>query len=181
VSASSAQEQCDSNPNAICTVPHGIRLIMSSSLNVPALIVRGEVYWRDVDQLDDEQYLCAGYVAVEGNGKFIMNVGSSDSSSNKKAWIYIKDNGAVHPQGRSRFFGGVGASTSSINNFGPTIDITGRKMSRTWSLLAEPFKNNEISLKLLHSPIRMGWKVGDRIGISPTQKGSEGQAIPFKL
>lgn len=179
VSASSAQTQCSTNLHSICVVPRGIRLIMSSSLNVPALIVRGEVYWRDVDQVSDEQYLCAGYVAVEGGvGKFIMNVGSDN---NKKAWIYIKDNGAVHPHGRSRFFGGVGASSSSINNFGPTIDVKGREISRTWSLLAQSFKNNEASLKLLHSPIRMGWKIGDRIGISPTQKGSDGTGHTYTI
>ena len=95
-----------------------------------------------------------------------MNVGSS--TSNKRGWIYLKDNGAIHPMGRSRFFGGVGDG-ECVNSFGPTVDITGRKMQRTWSLLAEPFLTNHESFKLLHSPIRMGWKVGDRIGISPTQ------------
>lgn len=107
-----------------------------------------------------------------------MNVGSS--TSNKRGWIYLKDNGAIHPMGRSRFFGGVGDG-ECVNSFGPTVDITGRKMQRTWSLLAEPFLTNHESFKLLHSPIRMGWKVGDRIGISPTQKGSDGTGHTFKI
>jgi len=185
VSAASAQTQCNTNESSICILPRGLRLIMSSSLNVPALIIRGELYWRDVDQSIEELYLCAGYVAVEGAvGRFIMNVGSSvDDGSNKRGWIYIKDNGAVHPHGRTRFFGGIGDSDSLFSSSigGPTIDITGRKLQRTWSLLAEPFLTNQVSFKLLHSPVRMGWTVGDRIGISPTQKGSDGTGHTFRI
>eukprot|EP00985_Skeletonema_marinoi_P024316 scaffold16804_cov299-Skeletonema_marinoi.AAC.1 len=185
VSAASAQVQCNVNEASVCVVPRGLRLKMSSSLNVPALIVRGEIYWRDVDLASSEEedtYLCGGYIAVEGPvGKFVINFGSI---SNKRGWIYLKDNGAIHPMGRSRFFGGVGdtnGGTSLVNSFGPMVDITGFKLQRTWSLLAEPFLQNQESFKLLHSPIRMGWKVGDRVGISPTQKGSDGTGHTFRI
>lgn len=65
VSAASAQEQCNVNEASICVIPRGLRLVMSSNLNVPALIVRGELYWRDVDQepssKETDTYLCGGY------------------------------------------------------------------------------------------------------------------------
>lgn len=66
VSASSAQAQCDANLASVCVVPRGLRLIMDGNLNVPALKVQGDLVWREDDQVGDEQYLCAGYVAVEG-------------------------------------------------------------------------------------------------------------------
>ncbi|KAL7542580.1 hypothetical protein ACHAXR_011906 [Thalassiosira sp. AJA248-18] len=203
VSAASAQAQCgggssNGNISSVCIVPRGLRLIMSSSLNVPALIVRGELYWRDSDQVMEDQFLCAGYVAVESPvGKFVMTVGTSTSSSNsnnnattttniitKRGWIYVKDNGAVHPIGRSRFFGGVGDSTATNSYYdeeGPTVEITGRKMKRTWSLLSHPFKAGQSVMKLMHSPTRMGWRIGDRIGVSPTQKGSDGSGQTFRI
>lgn len=66
VSASSAQAQCDANLASVCVVPRGLRLVMDGDLNVPALKVQGDLVWREDDQVGDEQYLCAGYVAVEG-------------------------------------------------------------------------------------------------------------------
>lgn len=104
--------------------------------------------------------------------------------STKKSWIYIKDNGAIHHHGRARFFGGAGVGTDQVypfNNVGPTIDITGRKMVRTWSLLSERFKAGETSMRLMHSPVRMGWRVGDRIGVAPTTKGSDGTGHAFRI
>lgn len=111
VSAASAQIQC--GYASICVVPRGLRLIMSSSLNVYSLIIRGELYWRDLDQVDEEQYLCGGIIAAEGEGgRFIMNLAQGDGSGNgvgeKRGWIYVKDNGAHHHHGKTRFFGGIG-------------------------------------------------------------------------
>ena len=175
VSAASAQSRCG-DTSSICVIPRGLRLIMNDSLNVNALKIQGELYWRDQDQTTDNQYLCGGYVAVEGpTGKFIM-------STNKKSWIYIKNNGYTHPSGRTRFFGGVGDTSGkvySFNNVGPTVEITGKPLVRSWSLLAEPFLAGHSSLKLLHSPVRMGWKPGDRIGVAPTTKGSDGTGKCF--
>ena len=37
------------------------------------------------------------------------------------------------------------------------------------------------SISLLHNPIDMGWKVGDRIVIAPTDFGSQGNAADFTI
>jgi hypothetical protein len=37
------------------------------------------------------------------------------------------------------------------------------------------------SISLLHNPINMGWKVGDRIVIAPTDFGSAGNAADFTI
>eukprot|EP00547_Thalassionema_nitzschioides_P005356 CAMPEP_0194200236 /NCGR_PEP_ID=MMETSP0156-20130528/930_1 /TAXON_ID=33649 /ORGANISM="Thalassionema nitzschioides, Strain L26-B" /LENGTH=1934 /DNA_ID=CAMNT_0038925209 /DNA_START=189 /DNA_END=5989 /DNA_ORIENTATION=- len=172
ISAASAQAQCGTS--SICVVPRGLRLIMSSNLNVYSLIVQGELYWRDIDQVNVDQYLCGGVIVAEGEaGRFIMNL----SKGQKRGWIYVKDNGAHYSHGKTRFFGGIGEYGIS----GPLVEITGRKLTRTWSLLAKAFKANEMSIKLMHSPVRMGWQVGDRIGISSTQKGSDGTAHSFTI
>jgi len=161
---------------------------MTSSLNLSALIVRGELYWRGADQAEMEQWIYAGYVAVEGEGKFIMNLsgdgsGGGSGGSGKNGWIYIKDNGAVHPVGRERFFGGAATHHAAYGQGkpGPTVEITGRELTRTWSLLSKPLSAGETTLKLLYSPVRMGWKVGDRIGVSPTRPDSDGTGQTFKI
>ena len=182
VSASSVQDQCgttsaaDGNPK-ICIVPSGVQLLMTSSLVVDALIVQGQLYWRDVDQNHvGDQWLCAGFVAVEAEGQFIMNV----QDAAKTSWIYIMDNGAIHPIGGSRYFGGVASHDGTTSN-GPVVKIRGRALSRTWSLLSGPFATGQNTLNLLHSPIRMGWQVGDRIGIASTAPSSAGTGQTFTI
>ena len=182
VSASSVQDQCsttsatDGNPN-ICVVPSGVQLLMTSSLIVDALVVRGQLYWRDVDHSQvGDQWLCAGFVAIESEGQFIMNV----QDAAKTSWIYIMDNGAIHPIGGSRYFGGVTSHDDTTSN-GPVVKIKGRTLSRTWSLLSAPFVAGQSTLKLLHSPLRMGWKVGDRVGISSTAPSSAGTGQTFTI
>ena len=177
VSAESAQAQCSSS-TAICVVPPNLRLVMSSSLNVPALIVRGELYWRDTDQGSAEQWLCGGYIAVEDGGKFIMNL----QDPTKRAWVYIKDNGATHPIGRKRFFGSaVPHPFPSGLAATPIVEISGREMVRTWSLLSAPLLEGENTIQLFHSPLRMGWKIGDRIGISSMASASGGSGQTFSI
>ena len=175
VSAASAQNQCGLKSK--CIVPRGLRLIMSSSLNVYSLIIRGELYWRDVDQMEAEQYLCGGVIVAEGEGRFVMNL------KDKRGWLYLKDNGAYHGHGKTRYFGGVGEHSGEHGSGGggPIVEVTGRKLVRTWSLLAKPFHANEMSIKLMHSPVRMGWNIGDRIGVSSTQKTSDGTAHSFTI
>lgn len=177
VSASSVQDQCSTgNPN-ICIVPSGVKLLMTSSLVVDALVVQGHLFWRDVDQVQvGDQWLCAGFVAMESEGRFIMNV----QDAAKTSWIYIMDNGAIHPIGGSRYFGGVASHDDTTSN-GPVVKIKGRTLSRTWSLLSAPFATGQSTLKLLHSPLRMGWQVGDRVGISSTAPSSAGTGQTFTI
>eukprot|EP00592_Proboscia_alata_P020785 CAMPEP_0194404928 /NCGR_PEP_ID=MMETSP0176-20130528/3397_1 /TAXON_ID=216777 /ORGANISM="Proboscia alata, Strain PI-D3" /LENGTH=171 /DNA_ID=CAMNT_0039203487 /DNA_START=73 /DNA_END=585 /DNA_ORIENTATION=+ len=63
------------------------------------------------------------------------------------------------------------------------IDVTRREMARTWSLFSSPVNARKGTLKLLHSPIRMGWNIGDQIGVAQTKNRSEGtgQAVTIVL
>jgi len=170
ITASSVSIQCGTD--SVCIVPDGMTLEMDTDLNVGALIVRGSLVWKDETQSNLSQYLCAGYIVMENSGSFIMNL------QEKNGWIYIKDNGAVHPMLRTRAFGASGTHNSLTN---PSVDINGREMVRTWSLLSKPFLSGESSLKLLHNPSLMGWSVGDRIGISPTEDQSTGFGQTFHI
>ena len=156
--------------NSICIIPYGTTLEITDNLNVAALIVRGAVEWDDSTS-PENTFVCAGYVAVEGNGLWNMNLQS------KSAWIYIKDNGAYHPMLRTRSFGGAAMNEGDS----PEVNIEGRKLERTWSLLAEPLSSGDTKMNLLHNPILMGWRVGDRIGIAPTEKRSSGFGEEFRI
>ena len=138
---------------SICIIPYGTTLEITDNLNVAALIVRGAVEWDDSTS-PENTFVCAGYVAVEGNGLWNMNLQS------KSAWIYIKDNGAYHPMLRTRAFGAAGMD----NEDHPTIKIVGRQLERTWSLLSKTLSVGDKNMHLMHHPFFMGWKVGDRIG-----------------
>ena len=50
--------------NVICVIPPGHTVKMTSSLNMGALVVHGTVEWTDETQLEEDQYICAGYIAV---------------------------------------------------------------------------------------------------------------------
>eukprot|EP00591_Stephanopyxis_turris_P017726 CAMPEP_0195538828 /NCGR_PEP_ID=MMETSP0794_2-20130614/49734_1 /TAXON_ID=515487 /ORGANISM="Stephanopyxis turris, Strain CCMP 815" /LENGTH=1792 /DNA_ID=CAMNT_0040672837 /DNA_START=109 /DNA_END=5487 /DNA_ORIENTATION=- len=167
--SSNLSSQCQSN--SICTIPPGVTLRMDSSLNVGALVVRGSLEWNDITQQQYSSiYLCAGFVAVEEGGAFRMDL----QDQGNRGWIYIKDDGAVHPVLRSRSFGGVGSNS--------IVEITGsRQLLRTWSLLSEPLRIGDRYMKLLHNPVYMGWKVGDRIAIAPTKSKSRGTGQEFRI
>ena len=158
VSTSSAQAQCDAT--TICVVPAGATLIMDGSLNVGALRVLGALVWTDSTQAASDQWLCAGFVAVEANAAFNMTVHSGN------AWLYIKDNGASHANLGTRSFGGISSE----------VRLAGRPLLRTWSLLASAVVAGSSSISLLHEPQAMGWRVGDRLMLAPTTRSSAGTA-----
>ena len=91
--------------------------------------------------------MCAGYIAVEGIGKFEMDVQSKD------AFVYVQDNGAVHHKLRSRGFGSVAMNPGDY----PIIDINGRDLARTWSLLSKPLHPGDDKIQLMHNANLMGW------------------------
>jgi hypothetical protein len=64
----------------------------------------------------------------------------------KKGYIYIKNNGAKNPVIYTRVLG-------SYN--GGRINILGRKLARTWSLLADKAFYGMSSISLLHDPQQM--------------------------
>jgi hypothetical protein len=171
VTPSEVASQC--GHDSVCVVPFGITLrmivvgggggggvgggvgVVSAGLNLGALIVRGVVEWYDdappESSAQSSSFLCAGYVAVEGQGRFAMDV--SRSGGNGKAYVYIKDNGAVHGVLRSRAFGTAATNPGDY----PVIDIRGREMSRTWSLLSRPIVVGDGKMTLMHDANLMGW------------------------
>ena len=105
VNSTTVSSQC--NDTTVCIIPFGMTFQIDASINLGTLIVRGNVEWTDdtmMDNADDGIFVCAGYIVVEGLGKWEMNVQGSNKS-NKNAVIYIKDNGFEHAHLRSRAFG----------------------------------------------------------------------------
>ena len=133
--------------DSVCVIPFGTTLQVDTSLSLAALIVKGVVEWTDDTQVNPSAFMCAGYIAVEGFGKWEMDVQTKDS------FVYIKDNGAVHPMLRSRSFG---STAMNIGDY-PTININGRELARTWSLLSKPLLQGDDKVQLMHNPNLMGW------------------------
>jgi hypothetical protein len=90
--------------------------------------------------------------------------------TNKQGFVYIKNNGLKEDALKTRVFGAY-ASGKML--------VTGRYLARTWSLLADRAIHGMNSISLLHSPVEMGWKIGDRIVIAPTVPRSTGDAEEF--
>ena len=157
----SQQLQARCGPASVCVIPATASVDMTAPLDLAALVIRGTLTWTDSTQAQPTSWLCAGYVAVEG-GHFRLQV------SARTAYVYLKDNGATHPHLRTRAFGGVGP--------GSRIDVSGRPLARTWSLLSAPVPVGASELPLLHSPEDMGWRVGDRLVIAPTTAKLQGTA-----
>jgi hypothetical protein len=173
VSSFEVQAQC-SDSTKTCIIEGDLTLQMKSSLKVHSLILRdgAKLLWTD-EHAEDHMWLCAGYVAVEVGGTFALQL------DDLHAWIYIMNNGAVHPSLRSRAFGAVGSKHDS--DMQPVIDIRGRNLLRTWSLLENPLVEGSTTLKVLHHPLDMGWQVDDRIAIAPTEKRAKGDAQEFVI
>lgn len=174
ISSSEVQDQCGT---ANTCVIEGLTLQMDSSLKVHSLIVRngGKFLWTDDTHpsTEDHIWLCAGYVAMEVGGAFTLKL----QEASKHAWIYITNNGATHPSLRTRSFGAVGTKDDSDDQ--PMIDIQGRELDRTWSLLETPLVEGSSKLKLLHHPLHMGWQLNDRIAIAPTKDEASGEGQSF--
>jgi len=162
--------QIPCGPNDICIVEAGVSLIMDTSLIVGAMIVKGDLEWNDVTQKEEIQYVCGGYIVVEGQGNFKMHV------ERKRAFIYIRNNGAVHPGLRSRAFG-----SDARDGGNPYLEVKGRPLQRTWSLLSEPLSKGSSVLKLLHDGNRMGWRAGDRLAIAPMERHALGWGQEFVI
>jgi hypothetical protein len=145
INSSEVFEQC--GVDSVCTIPLGTTFEVDGSLNLGALVIQGVVEWTDNTQGSPSAFLCSGYVAVEGLGEWNMNL------QDKNAFIYLKDNGAVHHHLRSRAFGSFASTDSDY----PVLDITGREMIRTWSLISQPVRIGDDTLKLMHNARLMGW------------------------
>jgi hypothetical protein len=71
-SMTATQLQAFCGLDTICTIPAGFTVTMNSNLNLAALVVKGTLIWTDVTQFSNDQWLCAGYIAVRNSneGKF---------------------------------------------------------------------------------------------------------------
>ena len=145
VSSSTISAQCGTD--SICIIPLEVEWLVDNSVNLGALIVRGNVEWNDNTQLKPDVFICAGYIALEGQGNWNMNLQVNN------AFIYIKDNGAVHSKLRSRAFG----TSAFTDRDYPVIDMNGRELVRTWSLLSIPLQKGDTKIKLMHNAYFMGW------------------------
>lgn len=142
-----------------CIVPAGEHWLLDTDLSVRTLTVFGELSW---DTRLDNLRLSAGFVLVGGAGVF--RIGSSEAPMLLRATIFIESNGATHPALGERFFGAHATESGLV----PLIEIHGRPLGRTWSLLAADAAPGANVLQLQHAPKTMGWQVGDRIGIAST-------------
>ena len=62
ITSSEIQNKCDFN--VICQIESDAEVTMNSNLNVGALIIKGKLFWNEATQQSNEQWLCAGYIAV---------------------------------------------------------------------------------------------------------------------
>ena len=184
ISAAELQRQCGAS--SACILENGLTLEVNSSIKLHSLIVRNgaTVRWSDNTQSSQNQWMCAGYIVVEKDGTWDMNL----QDPSKRAWIYIMNNGAVHQGLRSRVFGSyTPPDEMHMGHMGmsmgpeplPKLSVIGRELKRTWSLLAKPLVSGATSIQLMHNPIEMGWQVNDRIAIAPTDDRMQGEAQYF--
>ena len=150
---SAMSASCQGQPH--CVVPEGETWVLDASLAVETLTIHGTLRW-DVSRANLE--LRANYVLVEDGGHFLM--GTEASPMNHPATIYITNDPNSHPDLGRRFFGGYGR-----------IEIHGRRLGRTWTLLSQTVLPGQSVLFLKHDPSDMGWQVGDRIGLATTSRG----------
>lgn len=132
--------------------------LLTRALQVRTLTIEGSLHW---DTAAAGRTLAAGYVLVQGSGH--LSVGTAAEPMEERATIYLKHNGASHPALGERFLGGNGGGDSS-----PTIEIHGRPLARTWSLLASDAPAGATSLHLKHGAAASGWRVGESIAIAAT-------------
>jgi len=165
--ASQAQKLCSNTD--LCIVPEGVTLTMDANLVVGMLWINGgKLIWNTQTQTAPVQWICAGSVVSYGGG---MNIDLSDNSTTKEAWIYIQNNGVADPGLGYRAFGGMNTQ----------ISVQGRPMTRTWSLLASSPTVGDSQIALMHNPQQMGWLLGDRIQIAPTDTFSAGTAETYYI
>lgn len=115
VNAAKLQSICGAN--SLCVINPGVTVTLDGNVNVAALINRvssrasasfrcwlweqGTIIWNDSTQQADLQYLCGGYIVSEGDAVFNLTL----TTRSKTAFIYIKDNGALHTKEGARAFG----------------------------------------------------------------------------
>ena len=145
------------------SVEAGGALVMDASLELYSLTVEGSLEWTASTQSATEQWLCAGFAVVQGDGTFELDL----ADPNKRAYVFITANGARHEVLGERVFGGDASTGGGGSGAGPTLKVSGRPMGRTWSLLSVAGGEGDEEIQLMHDPHAMGWAVGDRLVVYP--------------
>lgn len=140
-----------------CVIPSGETWLVDSSAHFETLTIEGTLEW---DITKDNLQLRAGYVLVASGGH--LKIGTQDNPMERRATVYITRNDHMHNVLGKRFLGGVGSGV---------IDIHGRKLERTWTLLTSTGFPQQSVLQLKDDPAAMGWRQGDRIGVATTNQG----------
>lgn len=182
-SLSSADVQTQCGDTNTCVIGENVTLNVDGPLKLHSLVIKdgGTVRWNDQTQSDADVWMCAGYAVVEEGGTWDMSL----QDASKNAWIYIMNNGATHDGLRTRAFGsyvdhgGMHHSGDMMAHEEPHLSVIGRELDRTWSLLAEPLTPFSTSIQVMHDPVAMGWQVGDRIAVAPTEPGMDDNAQEF--
>jgi hypothetical protein len=198
ITSSHVQATCGTS--SLCVIASGTTVLMDSSLNLGALEIRGSLRWTDETQQDSDLHLCSGFVHIVGSGKLTVQVQSDD----KRATLYVKANGAHLSNWGQRFIAASEGATvillsflsRSVFSFRPLslllppppppsfipllsmtkLVLAGREMARTWSLLSKPSSAGESTISLMHDVASMGWRVGDRLVVAPTERLSNGES-----
>lgn len=137
ITSAKVQELCSTD--SLCVIDTDVVVTMNSNLNLAALIIKGKFEWNDQTQSSNDQWLCAGYVAVD-KGELNMKL------TKKKGYIYIKNNNAKSDELSYRALGSYNKGK---------INIIGRTLNRTWSLLSKKIVRSVNSISLMHDPVEM--------------------------
>lgn len=146
-------------------VEAGSRLDLDSDMNVASLTVEGSLVW---DTKVDDILLQAGFVLVLNNGSFVL--GTAERPMERKATIYLKNNGRRHPEYPYigyRFLGGH-VQAQDRSRLSPRVHIHGAKLARTWSLLSASAPAGKTKITVMHDVAAIGWKIGDTIAVAST-------------
>ena len=177
VTAAEAQASC-ADAACLCVVPEGTTLRLDGTLKVPALKVLGALLWEGGGVAAAPRWLCAGYVVGEDNGS-VQIIADGPELERSAAVVYVMDNGAAHAVVGKRAFGAVHTAASEPGM--PLIELVGRPLLRTWSLLASTVQSGARELSLMHDAEQMGWRAGDRLAVAPTARQSSGNSQSFVI
>lgn len=137
-------------------MPQGETWQVDRSLNLSTLTIAGVLLW---DQSKAGLVLNSSFVLVTPSGK--LQIGSKAFPMDQPATIYIAKGPFSDPLLGTRFLGGNGG----------VIQIHGRRMQKTWTLLSATARVGSTVLQLKDDPRVMQWRIGDRIGIATTTLG----------
>ena len=177
------------------TVWNGETLVIDADVDCQYLNIEGAVVW---DTTVDGITLHAAGIIIVANGSFTL--GTQESPMLLEANVVIKSlnetvSVAAATDGDdvvyayddpfqeykvavgSRPF--VAYSLDGVSR--PSIEIAGRPVVRTWTMLAKSVSAGESTLWLEHNPEALGWRVGDRVSIATSGSGSSVRVIQCLL